>query len=799
MNVFTIKSKCFKNIIAFLIALIFILPNLVASTNNSPVAFAGSNDSTCGLDYQFSASSPLPGTGLWTCISGHTVIFSDSSSPTAATTLSAYDTNGNMQLNTEVAFQWTVSDSTGTSSDTVFITFMVEPIALAGLDNWTCSNVFTLNANEPNIAGAQGIWQSDFQTATFDDPTDPDATATVPNTGSFPWQPLPVGTFGDTSYASISFNWTVSNGTCVDADTVNITFYQSPDAFAGTDTSVCGTTYQMHGEFSIGNSNGLWSLISGPGIPTFSNSQDPQSMVTVTANGQYSFRWKEDNANNLLCSEEDIVHIHFIDIPQPYAGPDTVVCGDTINLDAINSYGNGQWLPTIGGVIFDISDPNSLAYHPGTGTNDYVWFVWQEYTSHGSTQCLSTDSVLVVFVVQPEADVFFDPGVSLDHICGNVETDVEDIFVAMLPGITGPAVQSYWTGSSDVNYFPTASAVNPDSVVAGNYGVHWFSWVIENHVGNSVCMDASDTFLVNFIEPPIANAGPLYDTACIYPEFADMHQLQGAWSATTGDSVSGMWMMTSPYYEFWQVTATDTVMSGFFPNDFVRPNYIDINNPETASFIWMEQNWGAPINGNGPDYCSDWDTTHITFVLGLFPIAGNDTITENSTFTLNGSFASPYLSSMWEVVTTPWGAIVQIENPDSLTTEVQVSEHGVYRFSLTGTNENCELGDEVEITYVDSLISIDEISTNSNYQLFQNIPNPYKQNTQFKFYVPKTTKVEMAVYNLLGERIAIITNKEYPEGRHIVNFNSMGLAPGTYLYSLETSEVKMVRKMVIVR
>ena len=44
------------------------------------------------------------------------------------------------------------------------------------------------------------------------------------------------------------------------------------------------------------------------------------------------------------------------------------------------------------------------------------------------------------------------------------------------------------------------------------------------------------------------------------------------------------------------------------------------------------------------------------------------------------------------------------------------------------------------------------------YKLYQNVPNPFNGTTTVKFYVPENSEVVISVYNMLGERVAEVTN-----------------------------------------
>lgn len=87
----------------------------------------------------------------------------------------------------------------------------------------------------------------------------------------------------------------------------------------------------------------------------------------------------------------------------------------------------------------------------------------------------------------------------------------------------------------------------------------------------------------------------------------------------------------------------------------------------------------------------------------------------------------------------------------------------------------------------------------SGYQLSQNYPNPFNPTTHIEFQIKVSGKVELKVYNMLGEEVASIIDKEMNAGFHQVNFDASSLASGIYFYKLKANEFVATKKMVIVR
>ena len=81
--------------------------------------------------------------------------------------------------------------------------------------------------------------------------------------------------------------------------------------------------------------------------------------------------------------------------------------------------------------------------------------------------------------------------------------------------------------------------------------------------------------------------------------------------------------------------------------------------------------------------------------------------------------------------------------------------------------------------------------------LEQNIPNPFSQNTQIKFYIPETVKVaQLCIYNLQGAQLKQIPLTQRGAGSEIISGSQF--AAGIYLYALivDGKEVD-VKRMIL--
>ncbi|HSD64022.1 MAG TPA: T9SS type A sorting domain-containing protein [Ignavibacteriaceae bacterium] len=86
-----------------------------------------------------------------------------------------------------------------------------------------------------------------------------------------------------------------------------------------------------------------------------------------------------------------------------------------------------------------------------------------------------------------------------------------------------------------------------------------------------------------------------------------------------------------------------------------------------------------------------------------------------------------------------------------------------------------------------------------SFSLAQNYPNPFNPTTSIEYSIPREGFVSLTVYNVLGQKVATLVDKEMKPGNHHVTFDASGFASGIYFYRLKSSNNILVKKMVILK
>jgi hypothetical protein len=85
------------------------------------------------------------------------------------------------------------------------------------------------------------------------------------------------------------------------------------------------------------------------------------------------------------------------------------------------------------------------------------------------------------------------------------------------------------------------------------------------------------------------------------------------------------------------------------------------------------------------------------------------------------------------------------------------------------------------------------------FVLYPNFPNPFNPSTMIQFSLPKDQMVSLNIYNINGQLIESLVNQKLKAGMHQVDWNASGFASGMYIYQLQSSEVSITQKMVLMK
>lgn len=93
-----------------------------------------------------------------------------------------------------------------------------------------------------------------------------------------------------------------------------------------------------------------------------------------------------------------------------------------------------------------------------------------------------------------------------------------------------------------------------------------------------------------------------------------------------------------------------------------------------------------------------------------------------------------------------------------------------------------------------------EHSDPESFVLYQNYPNPFNPSTKVSFQIPRTSRVTLQVFDVLGRKIAtLIAGEIKVSGSHQVTFDASTLSSGLYIYRLEAEGNVFNKTMMLIK
>jgi hypothetical protein len=93
----------------------------------------------------------------------------------------------------------------------------------------------------------------------------------------------------------------------------------------------------------------------------------------------------------------------------------------------------------------------------------------------------------------------------------------------------------------------------------------------------------------------------------------------------------------------------------------------------------------------------------------------------------------------------------------------------------------------------------------TSFELSQNYPNPFNPTTTIEFALPADSKVDIAIFNLLGQKIATLFSGSQTAGYHQVVWNASKMSSGVYFYMMKATsnadgaKFQTVKKLMLMK
>ena len=109
-----------------------------------------------------------------------------------------------------------------------------------------------------------------------------------------------------------------------------------------------------------------------------------------------------------------------------------------------------------------------------------------------------------------------------------------------------------------------------------------------------------------------------------------------------------------------------------------------------------------------------------------------------------------------------------------------------------------------KIERVENIKNEPELQLPTEFALEQNYPNPFNAETMIKYQLPQDAKVQLSIFNLLGQEIRTLVYEQKNAGYHTTNWDGKDnsgkdVVSGVYIYRIKAGEFVEEKKMVVIR
>ncbi|MDO9578573.1 MAG: T9SS type A sorting domain-containing protein, partial [Candidatus Cloacimonadales bacterium] len=144
-----------------------------------------------------------------------------------------------------------------------------------------------------------------------------------------------------------------------------------------------------------------------------------------------------------------------------------------------------------------------------------------------------------------------------------------------------------------------------------------------------------------------------------------------------------------------------------------------------------------------------------------------------------------------------------MNNPDSIFI-YNFTENGEFEVKCIITDEEFILDTIWNVT-VNLTGIIDDSILSLSTQLIGSYPNPFKPTTIIEFSIQNKSKVELAIFNITGQKVKQLVSEQLSAGQHSINWNGddesgKAVSSGIYYYKLNVNgKTEAVKKCLLLK
>ncbi|MEA3476311.1 MAG: T9SS type A sorting domain-containing protein [Candidatus Cloacimonadota bacterium] len=213
-----------------------------------------------------------------------------------------------------------------------------------------------------------------------------------------------------------------------------------------------------------------------------------------------------------------------------------------------------------------------------------------------------------------------------------------------------------------------------------------------------------------------------------------------------------------------------------------------------------------PLNGQDKEYnAAGWEVVSGTQanMIAMVKIILNEEVINNSEDYVIGVFDNEdNCRSIGKKVYDFWYFTI-VGNVDGA--ELHFKVYNLQTEKIFESNEKIIFQNDAIIGSPEKAIIVTCNGSNSDipeeYNLYNSHPNPFYNSTSIKYQIPKRTKVNISIYNILGQKVKTLVNLTKDPDTYLVKWNGKdaknnSLPSGIYFYKLTTDKYTEIQKLV---
>ncbi|MFZ5554143.1 MAG: PKD domain-containing protein [Bacteroidota bacterium] len=448
-----------------------------------PTVNAGPDQTVCGNNSATSLSgTSTTGSGIWSSSGSGTF------SPAANNLNATYQPSATDISNGSVTLTLTSNNNGGclAVTDQMIITITPAPTSNAGANQSVCANNANVSLSGSFTVSTGAQWSSSGS-GTFSPDNISMNTTYVPSAS-------------DTANGSVTiYLTTTGNGNCLAVtDSMIITITNAPTVSAGTDTYSClsSPNTPLNGSSSTGS--GTWTTMGSGTFTPSANINNPTYNPSIADTTAGSVNVIFTSTNNGGCnSVSDTMTIFFTPIPTVNAGADQTVCGNNavVSLNGTSSSGSGIWTTSGSGTFAPSATTLNATYTPSTADTASGSVT---LTLTATNACVgTTDNLVITITDAPYVNAGADA-----QACSNNPN------VTLAGMVSAGASTGAWSTSGDGSFNPSNTDMNATYVPGSLDTSNGSATIVLTSTGNGNCLAVTDTMVIIYTTPPVAQAGP---------------------------------------------------------------------------------------------------------------------------------------------------------------------------------------------------------------------------------------------------------------------------------------------------